>query len=114
MHSMTQQLTKAPRDPLVVDVAHIGVGHGLMPASSFACLFSPFDCSRDTDGIDRSWRWGPILGTHNGFISRANGFGLTEDLASAIYARAGPVNATHVLLPNQRYRPKDLPSPVLL
>jgi hypothetical protein len=58
--------------------------------------------------IDRSWRWGPILGTHNGFISRANGFGLTEDLASAIYARAGPVNATHVRLPNQRYGPKDL------
>jgi hypothetical protein len=43
---------------------------------------------------DRSFKYGPLLGTHNGFISRSLGFGLTEDLASAIYARAGPVNAT--------------------
>lgn len=50
----------------------------------------------------RSWRWGPILGTHNGFISRANGFGLTEDLASALYARTGSVASTHVRVPNQR------------
>ena len=57
----------------------------------------------------RSWRLGPILGTHNGFISRTNGLGLTEDLASAIYARASPnVSASHVRVPNQRFGPKSL------
>ena len=57
----------------------------------------------------RSWRSGPILGTHNGFISRSNGFGLTEDLASAIYARASPnVSASHVRVPNQRFGPRSL------
>jgi len=57
----------------------------------------------------RSWRWGPILGTHNGFISRANGMGLTEDLASAIYARASPnVSDSHVRVPNQRFGAKSL------
>lgn len=56
----------------------------------------------------RSWRWGPILGTHNGFISRANGFGLTEDLASALYARTGSVASTHVRVPNQRFGPTTL------
>jgi len=57
----------------------------------------------------RSWRWGPILGTHNGFISRANGLGLTEDLASAIYARASAsVASSHVRVPNQRFGPKTL------
>lgn len=51
----------------------------------------------------RSWRWGPIIGTHNAFISRANGFGLTEDLASALYARTSTIESTHVRVPNQRY-----------
>jgi len=57
----------------------------------------------------RSWRWGPILGTHNGFISRANGFGLTEDLASHLYAATRPdLAASHVRVPNQRHGPKSL------
>lgn len=57
----------------------------------------------------RSWRWGPILGTHNGFISRTNGFGLTEDLSSALYARTrSSVDASHVRVPNQRLGPKTL------
>jgi len=57
----------------------------------------------------RSWRWGPILGTHNGFISRTNGMGLTEDLASALYAGARPsVQDSHVRITNQRYGPKSL------
>jgi len=57
----------------------------------------------------RSWRWGPILGSHNGFISRTNGMGLTEDLASLLYARTSPnVSASHVRIPNQRFGPKDL------
>lgn len=56
----------------------------------------------------RSWRWGPILGTHNGFISRANGFGLTEDLASSLYSRTSTVDSTHVRVPNQRFGPKSL------
>lgn len=51
----------------------------------------------------RSWRWGPIIGTHNAFISRANGFGLTEDLASALYSRTSTIESTHVRVPNQRY-----------
>jgi hypothetical protein len=57
----------------------------------------------------RSWRNGPILGTHNGFISRSNGFGLTEDLASALYAATrADLSASHVRVPNQRFGPKDL------
>ena len=56
----------------------------------------------------RSWRLGPILGTHNAFISRANGFGLSEDLASALYARTSTVAATHVRVPNQRFGPSTL------
>jgi len=57
----------------------------------------------------RSWRLGPILGTHNGFISRTNGMGLTEELASALYARtlASPA-ASHVRVPNQRFGPRTL------
>lgn len=57
----------------------------------------------------RSWRWGPILGTHNGFISRTNGMGLTEDLASALYAATRPTVAdSHVRITNQRFGPKSL------
>ena len=56
----------------------------------------------------RSWKYGPILGTHNAFISRANGFGLTEDVASALYARTLTLAATHVRVPNQRFGPSDL------
>ena len=58
---------------------------------------------------DRSFKFGPILGTHNAFISRANGFGLTEDFAAALYSRTLPsVSSTHVRVPNQRYGPTDL------
>ena len=57
----------------------------------------------------RSLRWGPTIGTHNGFISRTLGMGLTEDLASSLYARtANNTAATHVRVPNQRYGPKSL------
>ena len=57
----------------------------------------------------RSWRWGPILGTHNGFISRSLGMGLTEDLASHLYAATRPdAAASHVRVPNQRFGPRDL------
>lgn len=69
---------------------------------------------------DRSWKFGPIIGTHNGFISRTNGFGLTEDLAASLYSRtgvgaaangggeAGALASTHVRVPNQRYGPQTL------
>ena len=58
---------------------------------------------------DRSWKWGPILGTHNAFISRAQGMGLSEDLAAALYARtAATLAETHVRIPNQRLGPTDL------
>lgn len=57
---------------------------------------------------DRSFKFGPILGTHNAFISRALGLGLTEELASAIYARVGTTADAHVRVPNQRLGPTDL------
>lgn len=70
--------------------------------------------------VNRSWKFGPIIGTHNAFISRANGFGLTEDLAAALYSRtnvgsapngggsAGSMASTHVRVSNQRYGPWTL------
>lgn len=58
--------------------------------------------------IDRSFKFGPLIGTHNAFISRANGLGLTEDLASAMYARTLTTADAHVRIPNQRYGPQTL------
>jgi hypothetical protein len=57
----------------------------------------------------RSWKLGPHLGTHNAMISRANGMGLSEDFASAVFARslADPA-ASHVRIPNQRFGLWDL------
>jgi hypothetical protein len=57
---------------------------------------------------DRSFKFGPILGTHNAFISRANGLGLTEDFTAALYSRTLDAPSTHVRIPNQRLGPLTL------
>jgi len=58
---------------------------------------------------DRPLSMGPHFGTHNALISKANGFGLEEDYASAVYTgTAQPVDATHVRIPNQRFGLTDL------
>jgi hypothetical protein len=48
------------------------------------------------------------LGTHNGFISRANGMGLTEDLGQAMFPRVfSSINST-LRVADQRYAAIDL------
>ena len=48
------------------------------------------------------------LGTHNALISRANGFGRSEDTAMALMARSHAPNETTVRVANQRHGLLDL------
>jgi hypothetical protein len=59
--------------------------------------------------LNRSLRATQILGTHNAMISRANGYGLTEDLAASLFARTlPPANLSTTRVANQRLGPTDL------
>lgn len=53
--------------------------------------------------VNRSLMVQQRIGTHNAFISKANGMGRMEDLAQYLFARTHVGNASTVRIPNQRY-----------